>query len=537
MIEIFQTYYLGFWGIALTVIFAWGFWRYWRALPPKIFATSTANPPPRAFNSRFLILSFCFCFSLGAFHFYLGFPGYLWDPDIFSALMLRKINWHPIFTAFVLENLYYFFGPHSYFLFLMNCITLYLGLWFLMAAFYVRFHSKWSCLVLGILLIGNITLGNFVSMSYILMANFIFCAYAVILFLIFADNILKKLLKIFLWLLVFVLLFFAILWRHNAIFSVYPVFLIICYLCLENRALNLKAFFKHYAILMVISAILCVAVAMLIPKILVVSWEANPAQPLLVSQMVGTCAPANDASCFDHPEFYLNENKSFETIKKTYEYDPFFVFWCYRKGLFVHCPAGKELTKLWLKAILKHPDNFLKHVSRFVIALWFQNPRDDDDVDHSLTQSVIKRPQSIQQDISNYTAETLEDGKFALKRFAPNEHKIYFSPMEEYIYTILYNYLPVFSHYVFVALAFFILIIGVFYLKKDLNGESRALLVFTISAAFAAFASAVIIGVMAMVTWSRYMSTVPILSAIAWVALVAFFIQKSTVNKEKFSKK
>ncbi len=57
----------------------------------------------------FLILSFLVCFLFGAFHFWLGFPGYIWDSDVFYILALNKSNFAPIINTLFFGILFLIF--------------------------------------------------------------------------------------------------------------------------------------------------------------------------------------------------------------------------------------------------------------------------------------------------------------------------------------------------------------------------------------------------------------------------------------------
>ncbi len=466
----------------------------WNLVPSKSTATtndknSATSPnlkPLTRKNYAFLGFAFALCAGICAFTFWLGFPGYIWDSDIFSALRLNKNNWHPVFTPYVLEALYAVFGKHSYYLFLANCLTLYLGLFFLIAGFYLRYRSAFSLAPLAIALIGNITLGNFIAMSYILMANFIFCAYGVIFFIIFARECLgKKMIKA-LWVFAFICLFFGILWRHNAIFSVFPAFFIICYLFLENRGFNKKAFAKFYVKFMILSAVLCLAIVIGVPKALT-KGESNPQYPLYLTQIVGMC-PKNDTSCNTH-----------ERAQKSYE--------------------GKKLARVWMKFIVKYPRSFLAHEAQFFKEMWFQTPYDDNFKNGAL--SYIRNPQNIQH-------EPVEWGKETLKNFPKNEWQITFSPLQEKIYTAMYEYLPILPHIVFVAVGFFGLLFSAMvwaFRFSGLQSRLKELLLFAFSTGLTAFASALIIAGMATITWSRYMFPAVIFGVMALVGFVAFVLE------------
>ena len=164
---------------------------------------------------------------------------------------------------------------------------------------------------------------------------------------------------------------------------------------------------------------------------------------------------------------------------------------------------------------------------RFFKAMWWQNPRYDDEWGHA--KSVIKSPERIQEKpTDSYRLNILQD-------YPKNEWSISFSPLQEKIYAFLYDNLPVLNHAVFVALGFILLIFSAFVIFKWRKCEcDKSLLIFTFATALTSFASAVIIAGMAIVTYSRYMSPVAVFSVIALIGFVAFavdyFARKKSAN-------
>lgn len=311
------------------------------------------------------------------------------------------------------------------------------------------------------------------------------------------------------------MLFLGLLWRHNAIFSAFPAFFIIAYLLLKD----LDSTLWRYASFIALSAILCVSLAIELPKMLSKPYLVA-SKHLYLLQIAGACVPANDASCFDD-EWYIFEGIAvayFDKVKKAYNSNPMDgdLYLC-QNGIF-ECGKLKGLKSAWIRAILKHPHNFLAHESRFFKAMWWQNPRDDDEFEQ--TPSVIKPPQIIQEAPNDFKRNILQKWGYP-----QNEWHITFSPMREKIYTALYNHLPVLNHAIFIAIGFVLLIFSTFeiFRVRKQKGD-KSLLIFTFATALTTFASAFIIAAMAIVTHSRYMSPVPIFSVIALVGFVAFVL-------------
>lgn len=464
----------------------------------------------------YICLGFAFvlCFGVGAFNFWLGFPGFIIDTDTFRVLGFVLEDFGPPMNTLLIALITLIFGKHTFYLFLLNNIMLYLGIWFLVAGFYLRFRSVFALALIFIAFIGNIYLGNFIAMNYILMANFIFCAYSIILFLILARQCISKKIRIMLWILAFVLLFLGLLWRHNAIFSAFPAFFIIGYVFFKDSPI----FVRRFAGFVAMSAILCLFIVVELPKFVPKSYNAYPSNHLLLLQIAGACVPADDASCFKDSWYYFDgKARDFDNVKSAYNSNPLNgdLFGC--GWQIFECGKLDGLESAWLRAILKHPLYFLAHESRFFKAMWWQNPRDDD-ID-GFVRSVIKAPMRLQE------KSTGEYRLGILKDYPKDEWSINFSPMRERIYTIFYNNLPVLNHAIFIAVGFALLIFSTFEIFRVRKQKSdKSLLIFTFSTALTTFASAFIIAAMAIVTHSRYMSPVPIFSVIALVGFVAFVL-------------
>ncbi|MGX2981799.1 hypothetical protein [Helicobacter sp. 23-1045] len=490
-----------------------------RSLPPKRLESMQKIALTRK-DYAFLGFAFALCAGICAFSFWLGFPGFIMDSDTFRVLNFDTSNYGPITNSLFIGLLSLIFGTHTFYFFLLNNLMLYLGIWFLIAGFYLRYKSIFSLAPLLIAFVGNIYLGNFISMNYILMANFIFCAYSIILFLILAGEFVGKKICTLLWILIFVLLFLGLLWRHNAIFSAFPAFFIIIYLWLKNRGLDSAIFCKFSAKLIILSAILCLAIVSGFPKAF--SKGSNPQNHLLLLQIAGACVPSDDKSCFK--DLWYEKGANFDDVKKAYRSNPL-------NGDLYSGFGGKMfgygtlngLTFSWIKAILKHPINYTMHEARFFKAMWWQNPRDDDI--NGFVRSVVKSPQTIQQQPDKWRTESL-------KNYPKNEWSITFSPVREKIYSFLYENLPVLNHAIFVALGFVLFVTSGFLIVRWRKCEcDKSLLIFTFASALTAFASATIIAGMAIVTHSRYMSPVAIFSIIALVGFVAVIADSAKCNK------
>lgn len=505
------------------------FWVLWKmfvnlsnSLPPKNASLETTRTLVLTRKDYiFLVFAFLLCAGICAFTFWLGFPGFHIIGDTYNSIALIKNNAHPVFIAYVLQGLYFIFGKNLYYLFLFNIVPFYAGIFFLIAGFYLRFKNPFAILLIFPTFIGNIYFQNFIQYHSFALPMMLFCIYSLILFLILAPLKRTKIL----WILLFVLMFFAILWRHNAIFSVFPAFFIICYLFLQNRGLDSPNFTKNYAKFIVLSAFLCLAIVIFIPKLLQTS-QSHPANHPFLHQIAGACVPADDTSCFKDEWYY--PHKKWSDVKDLYakyplNADPFNVSWGYDSERPFKPEKLNGLQRAWIGAIFKYPSNFLAHELRFFKAMWWQNP------------GWIFDAQKMQEKATHEWHISVAND------FKESQRSITFTPLQEQIYTFLYNHKILLNHIWGVGVGFIILVISSVILwrrrKKvfvDNACQNNALLVFCFSVSFASFWSAFFITAFSPVPDSRYMSPILPMSIVALVGFVAFVLDYlSQKNKSR----
>lgn len=476
----------------------------------KIYPFQTTATPITRKDLCFLGFAFALCFGIGTFTFWLGFPGFHIIGDTYNSIALAKNNAHPVFIAYVLQGLYFIFGKNLYYLFLFNIVPFYAGIFFLIAGFYLRFKNPFAILLLFPTLIGNIYFQNFIQYHSFALPMMLFCIYSIILFLILAPLKRTKTL----WIVLFVLMFFAILWRHNAIFSVFPAFFIIGYLLLQNRELDSPKFTKIYAKFMLLSAFLCLFIVIFIPRLLQTS-QSHPANHPFLHQIAGACVPADDSSCFKDEWYY--PHKKWSDVKDLYakyplNADPFNVSWAYDDERPFKPEKLKGLKSQWIKSIAKYPSNFLAHEVRFFKAMWLQNPTWIFDAKKMQEKATHKWHISVTND------------------FKESQRNITFTPLQEQIYTFLYNHKILLNHIWGVGIGFVILIFSSVILwrrRKAIfinTNRNNNLLIFCFAISFATFFSAVFIALFTPVPETRYMSPILPMAIIALVGFVAFVL-------------
>lgn len=462
--------------------------------------------PPLSLKDRiFLGLSGLLILALFVFQFWLGFPGYHIIGDTYNSIGLAKDNSHPVFIAYVMQFLYFLFGKHLYYLFLFNLVPFYAGLLFLVWGFYLRFRNTFALLLLFPLFVGNIYFQNFIEYHSFALPMLLFCGYAMVLFtlLVPLSGVRAKVM----WWAIGIVFFFAILWRHNAIFSVYPVSFVLVYMWLCNRGFEARAFVKKYMQGIVACALLCLCVVIIVPRALTIGG-AYPANHPFLHQMAGACVPADDSSCFKDEWYY--PHKGWEDIKALYKKyplnaDPFNVFWGYDDERPI--PYGKidGLYSQWVKSLMKHPLNFAKHELRFIEAMWIQNPGWI--FDSKTLQNKAWHP---------WHKQLVSD-------FPESERSVVMSPLREQIYSTLFTHKILFNHAWGVALSFGAMLLSFVLLMMKRGGSVlvRQILFFSFSVGFAGFFSALFYALFTPVAEPRYMSPILPLGIIGVIGLIA----------------
>lgn len=455
-------------------------------------------------DKLFLALSACIIIALFIFQFWLGFPGYHVIGDIYRNIQLNTTNFAPVLPSYVLGILYFLFGKHLYYMFLFNLIPFYAGLLFLVWGFYIRFRSIFAILLLFPVFIGNIYFQNFIQLTSFSLPMLLFCGYAMVLFMLLVPLSARKT-KI-MWWLIGIVFFFAILWRHNAIFSVFPVSFVLVYMWLCNRGINTKEFVKKYINGVIACAILCLCVVIIVPRNLIFPRPALPANHVFLHQIAGACVPADDSSCFKD-EWYYPE-KTWNNVKELYaKYprfaDPFNVAHGTERTFAVGQLDG--LHSQWIKAIFKYPANFAQHEWRFLQAMWIQNP------------GWIFNSRELQE------KPTHPSHVAAVSKFRESERSIVFTPMQEKIYDFLYEHRLLLNHFWSVALSFGVMMLSLilWLVKRDLR---NSLLMFSFGVGFAGFFSALFIVLFTPLDDSRYMSPILPLGLLAIIGFAAFIL-------------
>ena len=476
-------------------------------------------------EKRFIILIISIGFILFIFQFWLGFPGYFDYPDAYSilweAITNQYDNWHPIIIGLTLHILFNIFGYHSFYIFFINLVLWYGGLTLIIISLYLKFKNRLSIFLLLISFIGNIFFMNINHLKDTTSSLFVWFAYSIIFFQIFTNN--KNLIfKIVLDIICFLSLILGLLWRHNMIVTIYPIFILFTYLLLKNKNIkNIKNYIKSFVILMLMWAIILICIVKIFPHILGIHYN-YASNHLFLLQIAGCSVPANDNSLIPN-EWYEN-GKTFEDVKKVYNDNPliadnFSSHW-YKDRPFLAKTKLNNLHKVWIKYILKYPVNYIKHIGRFFIAYCLINKNN-----HWLEMD----SNSIQK-ISYYEYKDMISDYDILNSFDTNEQKITFTALREKIYSFLFSIIiniPI-IYFAIISFIIFIICFILIFIKRIFDND---ILIYSFCVSFSAIATLWIVVLFTPGISYRYIHPVCPISIISLISFLTFIYDRGGFKK------
>lgn len=314
-------------------------------------------------------------------------------------------------------------------------------------------------------------------------------------------------------LLISLILLFALFWRHNAIISIYPFFILFIYSFLKNC--NSNYFIQKYISLLIISAFILIAAVKIHPYLLTSKITETTANHIFLHQIVGSVVAEDDSSLI--PVEWYEKGKGFEDVKKLYQKyplhaDPFNVDWepwvsdrPFKSG------EIKGLKSVWIQAITTYPVNYIKHISRYFEAMWLQEPGWIFNSDQIQIGPVHPWHRSV------------------ARNFPENERKITFSPLRKKIYSSLFNNKILFNHIAGVSLGF-LLFITTGFLWVFKHKYRSEILLFSLCASFSTCISAVMFCIFTPAPDPRYMSPILVLSSIGLLSFLTFLAATAKTN-------
>ena len=458
-------------------------------------------------EKNFIVITIFIGLILFVFQFWLGFPGWFQNIDVlwcmFQAINNSYNNWHPIIISLTLHFLYKIFGYHSYYLFLINLFLFYLGLVLIIISLYYRFKTKKVILLYFLILIKELFFMNFAQDKDATASLFVWLLFSLIFFqLLIPIN--NKYIRIFIKIFTGIILLFGLLWRHNMIVVIYPIFILITFLCLKTKQIkNIINYIKSFVLLMLLCAFILLAVVKIFPMLLE-DDKSYPTKHLFLLQIAACIVPANDYSLI--PTEWYNSGKTFEDIKKTYNANPMYA----DKLSDLTLPKLPNLKRVWIKSILKHPINYIKHINRFLI-------------EYITTKSSypIYSANGIQGVIEHHLNSVY--GKATIYKLNKNEQKITFTPLRYKIYDFLFNntiHIPIIFPIIISFVIFVISFILIFIKKRFYNN----ILIYSFSVSLSAIATFWIVVLFTPVVIFRYIYPIYPIAIISLISFLTFII-------------
>jgi hypothetical protein len=442
---------------------------------------------------------------LFGFVFWLGFPGFFHNQDIYDSLLIKTDHWHPVLIARFLEGLYALFGVHSYYLFALNLFCFYAGTLLFVLGLYARTRSVFSFAFFGVTAVGNIFFQNFTGLNNFGFSMLLWLACGLLFFQL-NVSIRHPLIRWALRIGTGGVLLMALGWRHNAILSVYPLALL--FIRLSRKPLRF-------------SAIRCIAGAVGVGLLLICLVRGHPhllsdnlsrsaSNHIFLHQIVGIAVPSQQPDLI--PSSWYMEGRSFDDAVQYYaQYptfaDPFCVSWPPLANMRLFKLGELEgLHRTWLLSVLKHPKHWMNHVGPFCRIMWTQEPK------------WIWSPAGIQQRYVGYN----RDIAF---RFPEQERWVQFSPLRLRIYSFLYEHKWLLNHKVGVWLGFSLLTLSVLG-WLCLPSKRNSCLLYAFFTSLSTCITALGVTLFSPATDPRYMSPVLVLAIISTLGMICFVLPR-----------
>lgn len=467
-----------------------------------------------------LILSLIFIL----FQFWVGFPGYFQNVDNYLILEQStgelNSNMHPIIIALSLRFLYFLFGYHTFYLFLINLICWYLGLSLLIISLDWHFNKKIVLLLFLLSFISNIFFQNFTQLKDVTMSMYIWFSLSLVFFQIIIP-IKIKLLNISLKILTGIIMFLALLWRHNAIVSVYPFFILFTFLLLKNKKFkSIKKYLLSFFSYMILFAFLLIFTVKFYPYIWLNKDEVSfPTTMIYMLDIVACSVLSNDDTLI--PDNWYFDGKNYDDIKKMYYKNPLWID--YILDGYINAKIVTNAKDKWFESVLKHPISYLKQ--RWLMFKGFTLGFPGYIFD-SYNISGIADYRSSRIEI----LKTINDR--VLVYFPENEHGIFFSKIRNVIYNNLYNRLIQIKFIFSFCISFIIMVIsGYIFIFK--NNFKSLLLVLSFCAAFSSVATTFLVVFITISCDVRYIFPILPMSIISLISFITFFCDKSYIKAIK----
>ncbi|WP_300369692.1 hypothetical protein, partial [Brachyspira sp.] len=461
-------------------------------------------------------------FSLFFFNYWLCFPG-LRDGDTIYIIKasISKVfdNWHPAFIQLLLHILYNLFGYSIHYMFTIIMSFWYIGITLIIISLYNKYQNKYILLLFFISFIDDVFFMNMWKLKDTFALSFLWLSISLLFFIILTPfknnkiNVLIKIISVF-------LLTISMLFRHNFIVTIYPIYIIFVYDILKNK--NIKDYKIHllkFASIMLIIAFTLVSIYKLYPKLpFVIDNSREVAAYVLHSFIAARIAVLeNDDSMI--PKKWYNENKNFNDVIEDYKIYPYASSSVLVREIFAfdRLHNSKEIATKYIK---KYPFTYIKFSLSMMIKMWKL----------SLNNSTVIHYKINFDNFYDYFEG--HNPYFESQVFYNYSEDFYNYNLRKIIYNIFYKISIHINIIFFISISILIFLIDIFIIIRNIKKISKLnnMLIVSFATSFSTFASAFIIGTVAVLLEYRYIYIVLPLSILS---IISFIIFVYDLNKTK----
>lgn len=256
---------------------------------------------------------------------------------------------------------------------------------------------------------------------------------------------------------------------------------------------------------MLLYAFILIAVVKIFPMLLE-DDKRYPTKHLFLLQIAACIVPANDYSLI--PTEWYNAGKTFEDIKKTYNANPMYA----DKLSDLTLPKLPNLKRVWIKSILKHPINYIKHINRFLIEYITTK-------DYYPIYSANEIQGVIEHHLNSFY------GKATIYKLNENEQKITFTTIRYKIYDFLFNntiHIPIIFH-IIISFAIFTINFILIFIKNIFDND---ILIYSFSVSLSAIVTYIIVASFTPVVLFRYIYPIYPISIISLISCITFIYDR-----------
>ena len=451
------------------------------------------------------------------FQYCLCSPGYFQYSDTWGS-MWESVwnfysNWNPLIITLFLENLYIIFGYNVQYLLILNLILWYLGLYLIILSLYLKFKNKYVILLYLLSFLFPIFIMNINHIKDSTASLWLWFSFSAVFFITILDEKIKNYkVKLFISFIILFSLIVTMLWRHNFIVTIYPIFILLVYNIVDRREyFNIRKKILHYFLYMALAAVLLVSIYYCFPRMFIsdMSYSKLATNHLFLLQIAGCAVPANDGSMI--PDEWYENGKTFEDVKKMYNDNPYYADnfstpWAKNRPFKYGIGKLNDVKKVWLKYILKYPMNYLKHIFNYAVK--------------------ICTVRTWRYDLEEFNKHWIPD--YFFDKF--NVVKVTLNPFKKNIYDFLYKFLPDINIFIFILLSVILTLISCFLWIFKVWFRNTILL-FTISTLFSSIATTIIVIFFTPSLLYRYIYPVIPITIIALIGFITFIYDRGGFKK------